>query len=308
MLIGRLRSVHRYPVKSMAGESLDVTEVGLDGLLGDRAFALRDDKAGEIRGAKRWPRLMQCSARYRGTPTATEQPAAAITLPDGIETSTDDPRASKLISAWLGLAVTLCPRMPASDKQHYRRAQPGASIAGVLARSSTLRKVVARLALIGPAGAALRREFGREAGDALPDLSVFPAELFAYVSPPGTYFDAFPIHVVTTATLAALSAKQPTSDWDARRFRPNFLIETSPELSGCVELGWAGRVLRVGGVRLECTVPTPRCSMVSHAQPALAKDPGVLRAIVRESKQSVGIYARVLQPGRVSAGDAVELD
>lgn len=307
MLVGHIRSLHRYPVKSMAGESLDSAQVGADGLLGDRAFALRDEVVGEIRGGKKWPRLMQCSARYREEPSEGHTPVAAITLPDGIETSTNHEHVSKQLSSFLGLPVTLCPLRPASDKEHYRRVQPGASIAGVLARSNSLRKVVARLATVGPGGDELRRDFGREAGEPLPDLSVFPAEIFEYVSPLGTYFDAFPIHLVTTASLAALRDKQPAADWDARRFRANFVVETVPELSGAAELSWAGRTLRIGGLELECTVPTPRCSMVAQAQPGLAKDSTVLRTIVREADQNVGLYARVKRAGRIAVGDAVEL-
>jgi uncharacterized protein YcbX len=71
MQIGHVSGVHRYPVKSMGGEALDSSEVELGGLLGDRTFALRDDEAGELRSARKWPRLMQCSARYRAEPTRT---------------------------------------------------------------------------------------------------------------------------------------------------------------------------------------------------------------------------------------------
>ncbi len=129
-----------------------------------------------------------------------------------------------------------------------------------------------------------------------------------FVSPPGTYFDPYPIHLVTTATLDALRARQPEGDWDPRRFRPNLVVETTPELEGFVESAWAGRVLRVGELRLECTVATPRCSMVIKPQPGLPKDPRLLRTIVREASQCVGIYARVLRGGSVARQVGVELE
>jgi len=212
-----------------------------------------------------------------------------------------------VISDWLGKQVSLCLRAPASDTQHYRRVQPGASIAGKLARSSVLRKAIAKLAMVGPGGRALQRDFGRQAGEPLPDLSEFPAELFEYVSPPGTYFDAYPIHIITTATLAALRDKDPKSDWDARRFRPNFVVETDASLRGLVEAAWEGRAVQIGELQLQCTVATPRCSMVMQEQPDLRKDAGVLRTIVRDANQCIGVYARVVQPGRVTRGAAVEL-
>lgn len=308
MLVGSIRSLHRYPVKSLAGEELEAAEVGQEGLPGDRAFALRDDVVGEIRSAKQWPRLMLCSARYREEPTADFQPAAEITFPDGSTTATNAPDVSSRFSEWLGKKATLCPRMPASDKDHYRRAQPGASVAGFLAQAPMLRKAVARLATLGPAGKELRRDFGRQEDEPLPDLSVFPAELFEYVSPLGTYFDAYPIHVLTSATLFALREHLPDADWDVRRFRPNIFVDTGPDRRGLLESEWAGRTLRIGQVRLACTVLTPRCSMVIQPQPDLPKNPSILRTIVKDASQCVGVYARVVQPGPVRLGDTIELE
>ncbi len=69
MQIGRVQSIHRFPVKSMCGEDLEHCEVGAEGLAGDRAFALRDEAAREIRGGKRLPRLMLCTARYPEEPS-----------------------------------------------------------------------------------------------------------------------------------------------------------------------------------------------------------------------------------------------
>jgi uncharacterized protein YcbX len=291
----------------MAGESLRSVGVEPSGLVGDRAYALRDDEAGEIRSARRWPALMQCVARYSDEPTSAHTPAARIRLPDGTETSTDSAQVSAQLSRYLGHEATLCPLRPASDKQHYRRAHPAAAVAGTLARSSKLRKVVARLANVGPGGDELRRDMGREPGEPMPDFSIYPGGIFEFVSPPGTYFDTYPIHIVTTATLATLRAKYPAGDWDARRFRPNLVIETNEALSGFVELGWSGRTIRVGDLELECTEPCVRCSMVTQPQPELGKDPLILRTVVREAAQNVGIYARVRRPGHVAQGDAVEL-
>jgi len=39
--IGRIQAIYRYPVKSMAGESLEQTQLGWHGLDGDRRFAFR---------------------------------------------------------------------------------------------------------------------------------------------------------------------------------------------------------------------------------------------------------------------------
>src|SRR5918996_219046 len=41
MELGRISAIYRYPVKSMAGESLDVATLGWHGIEGDRRFAFR---------------------------------------------------------------------------------------------------------------------------------------------------------------------------------------------------------------------------------------------------------------------------
>jgi uncharacterized protein YcbX len=308
--IGTVRSIHRYPVKSMAGEALSQTRVtALGGLLGDRLYALRDEQAREIRGAKKWPVLMQCSARFDSEPSeGGSVPSVTMQLPDGTNLRSDAAACAEILSRLIGRRVSLCPIEPASNKAHYRRAQPGIRVIGALSRSVAFRRVLSKLADVGPQGAELRQDFGREPDEPLPDLSVFPAEIIEYTSPLGTYFDAFPLHLVTTATLAHMAALRPETAWDARRFRPNLVIETDPSLSGAVELGWQGKQLRIGGVIAACTVSTPRCSMVTHAQPGVARDTGVLRSIVKDTGQCLGMYASIAQEGVMRVGDSVELE
>src|SRR5215212_11153959 len=126
MIVGRVKEVWRYPVKSMAGERLEGSEVGELGLHGDRGWALRDEEAGEIRGAKKSPALILCAARYREQPAGpgAPPPHADITLPDGTSTATDAPDAGERLSGLVGRRVTLCPVRAASDLAHYRRAMP----------------------------------------------------------------------------------------------------------------------------------------------------------------------------------------
>jgi uncharacterized protein YcbX len=307
MRIGSIRSIHRYPVKSMGGQSMPEVRVDPLGIVGDRLYALRDERAREIRGAKKWPVLMQCDARFDTEPGEGAIPSVTLTLPDGSSVSSLAPECDARLSALTGTAVRLCALEPATNKAHYRRAQPGVRFAGLLARSTTLRGVLNTLVQHGPGAAALRRDFGRESGEPMPDLTLFPPEVIEYTSPPGTYYDAFPLHFLTTAALAHMAARRPEASWDVRRFRPSFVVETLPELTGAIELDWAGRKLRVGEVELACTVPTPRCSMVMQAQPGVSKDPRVLRAIVEDSAQNMGMYASVTRPGVLREGDAVEL-
>ena len=89
-IVGRVTQVWRYPVKSMGGEQLTHGTLGARGILGDRGWALRDEQAGEIRGAKKLPELLQCGARYLGEPTNDSIPSAEISLPDGSSMRSDD--------------------------------------------------------------------------------------------------------------------------------------------------------------------------------------------------------------------------
>ncbi len=308
MIVGTVREIWRYPVKSMSGERLDDCTVTAAGVLGDRGWALRDDTAGEIRGAKKWPVLMQCTARYREPPTAAQRcPHVDITLPDGSRIGSDAVDVAGRLSQLVGRPVSLWPLQPASNKAHYRRAQPGAALIGLLSRSQTFRRLFQTLARHTSLEAELRRDFSREPDEPIPDLSVFPAELFEFASPPGTYFDAFPLHLLTTASLAAMARLNPGAAWDVRRFRPNLLIATADGSEGLVESTWCGRVLRIGDVQVRCELPAPRCGMTTRAQVDLPQDPSVLRTIVRDARQNLGVYAASSAAGRVTVGDVVEL-
>jgi len=286
MPIGVVREIWRYPVKSMGGERLQQTALDHLGVPGDRGWALRDETVGEIRGGKKLPILMQCRARYRAEPAGDTIPHADIELPDGTRTATDDATIATSLSELCGRPVTLWPRRPAEDREHYRRVLPEPE-----AFEQDLRDI-----------------FGRLPDEPLPDLAALPAEILEFTSPLGTYFDAFPLHVLTSASLATLRAAAPGSDFDPRRFRPNVLIESAAESSGLPEVEWSGRTLTIGDAALRCEMQAVRCSMTMRAQPGLPADPQVLRTIVRDGKQHLGAYASVLRAGTIRVGDAVTLD
>lgn len=307
MVIGKVREIWRYPVKSMGGEKLEGCAVGLSGIPGDRGWALRDESAGEIRGAKYLPKLMQCSSRYREQPTDGKIPHVDITLQSGTRISSDDPQVNSHLSELLGRTVSLWPLQPASNKSHYRRARPGASVMSRLSRFKPLRPHLGTIIRLARLDAPTREMFSREPNEPLPDFSAIPSELFEFTSPPGTYFDLATIHLLTTSSLSAMARLNPAAAWDVRRFRPNFLIETESEIEGLVEAGWSGRKLRLGELVLKCEIPTARCGMTTHAQAELPKDTTVLRTIVRDAGQSLGVYASALNPVHVAVGDAVEL-
>src|SRR5437868_6902883 len=103
--LGIVEELWRYPVKSMLGERLNESELTERGLLGDRAYALRDKSDGKIATAKnprKWPNLFDFSAMLLDVPSAGEKlPAARITLPDGKTLDTNRADTSRMLSAAL---------------------------------------------------------------------------------------------------------------------------------------------------------------------------------------------------------------
>jgi MOSC domain-containing protein YiiM len=47
--------------------------------------------------------------------------------------------------------------------------------------------------------------------------------------------------------------------------------------------------------------------MTIQAQAGLEKDPSILRTIVRDADQNLGVYASVVAAGEIRVGDLVEL-
>ena len=252
MRLGTVREIWRHPVKSMEGERIAASAIESGGLPGDRAFAVRDEKRGGIRGAKKIPALMRCRARYLEEPKpGVPAPAPEITLPSGARLRLDAPDAAEQVSAALEHPVTLWPLRPAEDLAHYRRGAPDhADLA-----------------------TELRAVFGREADEPLPDTRRLPAGPVPVRVAAGHLLRRLPAPSVTDATLRRLAELAPASRIDVRRFRPNLVVETGAA-PGFVEAGWVGARLRVGSALLELTVACPRCVMITHAFADLPRDPG----------------------------------
>jgi uncharacterized protein YcbX len=111
------------------------------------------------------------------------------------------------------------------------------------------------------------------------------------------------------ATLNRLHALYPDGRFDARRFRPNMVVQTAEGEKDFVEDNWIGKTLAIGDtVRLSITGSCPRCVMTTLAQGDLPKDAGILRTAAQHNRANVGVYASVLQGGKVRRGDSVRLD
>lgn len=287
-----ISEIWRYPVKSMGGERLTQTHLAKGGIPHDRGWAVRDEGDQAIRGAKHFGALMSCSARYLADTPANPVPKAEITLPDGRTLCTDDPKINAALSELCGRAVTLWPLQPREREEHYRAAP------------------------VADVEAYLREIFGLEPTEPLPNLSAFPPdvlqEISLYASPRGTYFDAFPVNVLTEASLRYLRHLLPESDIDVRRFRPNFLVADGSDVAKLLEFDWIGREVSLGDARIAAVMRCPRCIMTTRAQEGvgrnLPRDSAIMRTLVRMTEQNLSIYATVTNEGRVAAGDPVTVN
>lgn len=280
--VGEIAEIWRYPVKGMAGETLPSANLGVQGLAGDRIWAVRDVDRQEIQSCKFRPELLLCSARASGAAGSGDQ--VQIRFPDGAVLDGADTAAHARVSALIGHASTLEPLRPLSDLDFYRRHKRD--------DSTWLRE--------------LKATFAREGNEPLPGFfDAMPQAAIEFVTLPGSFFLVTPFHVLTTATLAWLKRLQPVSDWDARRFRPNVLVDTGDSSDGLVEQAWVGRQLRIGDAALDCTSTTPRCGAITRAQASLPADKSVLRTVVQHADQNAGVYGAITSGGDIRVGDPV---
>ena len=271
---GSVVALRRYPVKSMMGEELNAVEVSEVGLLGDRAYAIVDVSDGKIASAKnprKWPDLFCFRAAFVDPPqSGAKIPPVRITLPDGTIITSDQMDISEILSRALSRRVTL-------DAATLSR--PDGPIASAEEYWADIE--------------------GLEHRDIVTDFAL----------PEGTFFDTAVVHVLTTATLDRLRDAYPQGRFEAHQFRPNIVVRDENGEKAFVENAWIGKVLAIGDtVRLSVTGPCSRCVMTTLPQGDLPKDVGILRAAAQHNQANVGIYASVMQGGKVRRGASISLE
>ena len=94
----------------------------------------------------------------------------------------------------------------------------------------------------------------------------------------------------------SLVSRSTLRDWDIRRFRLNLVLDADgdDELDGTVT---------VGSCTLKIRRPILRCVMVTRPQPGIERDLGVLKTIIRERDNQLGIGATVASSGHIGVGD-----
>ena len=235
--VGTVAAIHRYPVKSIGGESLERAELCWTGIDGDRQYAFL--RAGN---ASRFPwltgrevsELVTWSARYLDA---------------------DDPRHSAV-------------RIAADDGEWD----------------------------VGDAELCAR--LSRAAGEEIRLLQVGRGA-----------FDSMPVSVLATVT-PRLVAARAGRDMDARRFRANILVAV-PDGTAVRETDWIGGTLVFGdrpeAARLRINKAIDRCVMITIDPASAARDPAILRHVVEDFDNEIGVYAAVEATGCIVVGDPVRL-
>jgi hypothetical protein len=110
-------------------------------------------------------------------------------------------------------------------------------------------------------------------------------------------FDVLPLLVATDGAIARLGV-------DHRRLRPNVVIEG---VDGLAERAWPSHRLRLGPVVIEVASIRQRCVMTTYDPDTQEQDVGVLRRIVHEFGGRIALDCAVVEGGRLTVGDPVEV-
>jgi len=122
-------------------------------------------------------------------------------------------------------------------------------------------------------------------------------------------FDAMDVSIMSIESRKSLESIVG-SELDSRRFRANITIETLPYVTrDFPEDKFIGCLLKFGehsdSARVRVKRKDIRC-MVVNINPSTAKqDPIVLKKIVSERRNLVGVYGTVERPGIIKVGDSI---
>ena len=119
-----------------------------------------------------------------------------------------------------------------------------------------------------------------------------------------------PITLMALASVARLAEQLGVAELDPRRFK------MTVELDGPAaheEDTWAGRELAIGDARVRVGGQVPRCVLTTWDPDTYRRDADTLKAILAYrpamagGEPPFGVYATVVQPGRIRVGDPVDL-
>jgi uncharacterized protein YcbX len=119
-------------------------------------------------------------------------------------------------------------------------------------------------------------------------------------------FDLAGISVITTQTLGSVAALV-AAPMDARRFRPNVVVDVDAEVQSYPEDAWVGSSLAFGdpasGPRVSVSERDERCVMINFDPDGGPASTTIHRIVVRERENYAGVYAVPTRVGMIEIGD-----
>ncbi len=125
------------------------------------------------------------------------------------------------------------------------------------------------------------------------------------VSAPGHSFSDHTekcVHLVNLATVRDIE-RTLGKPLDPLRFRANIYFDGAEPFA---ETKWIGRDVSIGSARLQAFAMTERCEATNVDPTTAARDLAIPQHLQRTYNHTdVGIYARVVEGGRIATGDAI---
>ena len=120
-------------------------------------------------------------------------------------------------------------------------------------------------------------------------------------------FDARPVSLFSLSAAAKLG-EELGMDVDKRRFRANFYVEWDDQDDPFYENSLVGRTLKIGDwLEVVIVERDPRCKMITLDPDTAEATPKLLQHLGRNHRGDAGVFAAVLQRGRVNKGDPILL-
>jgi uncharacterized protein YcbX len=124
---------------------------------------------------------------------------------------------------------------------------------------------------------------------------------------PGHAFTDIPAKAVSLIGLASVAdlGQRAGMDLDPLRFRANILFSGAAPFS---EFDWVGREILLGKARLKVFKRIKRCAATEVNPETTERDAKPPKWLLQHyGHADLGVYAEVLEPGRVSVGDGLEV-
>jgi len=120
-------------------------------------------------------------------------------------------------------------------------------------------------------------------------------------------FDARPVSIFSLSAAARLG-EELGMEIDKRRFRANFYVEWDNQDDPFYENSLVGKTLKIGEwLEVAIVARDPRCEMITLDPDTADDTPKLLQHLARNHGGDAGVFAAVIQRGRVNKGDPIFL-